>query len=283
MRPPLPVHLRNAPRLGCRALAYAADCLPLSSPAQSSVLVNRRRPSPRQSSLPAAAVAWRQPPLGLRWAGTEARGGGAAHNMRGRPAGISILEPSLPVPSAHRPWFFTAEGRKYWKARAITGLRTMYSVYQIRRALPGFKPLGFGREAQELYVRMNEAFARGDRSELRELVTDSMMTGLAADMKQAAKLGRYEWKPHGEFDKPSVLSAAAAKVLFEKGGPEFKLAQVTVRVNLKQSVAFYNSKNVLIGGNPNDVTNVTEYIVVERMLGKPGENWRITGKITSNF
>ncbi|KAJ3159727.1 39S ribosomal protein L45, mitochondrial [Geranomyces michiganensis] len=203
--------------------------------------------------------------------------------MRGRPAGINILEPALPVPSTHRAWFFTAEGRKYWKARVITGLRTLYSISQIRSAVPGFKALTFGRTAQEIYVRMNEAFARGDRAELRELVTDSMLTSLASDMKTAAKMGRYEWKSHGEFKKPSVVSSAAAKVNFEKGGPEFKLAQVTVRVNLKQSVAFYNSKNVLIGGNPNEVTDVTEYIVVERMLGKPNETWRITGKITPDF
>lgn len=54
---------------------------------------------------------------------------------------------------------------------------------------------------------------------------------------------------------------------------------------MKQSVALYDKSNKLVGGNPNNVQNVTEYVVMERWLGKEDaeEEWKIAGKITPNF
>ncbi|KAI8912323.1 hypothetical protein DFJ77DRAFT_511869 [Powellomyces hirtus] len=202
--------------------------------------------------------------------------------MRGRPVDLNILEPSLPVPFDKRPWFYTQEGRKYWKKRLIVTIRSTFCAFQVRKAFPDFG-LSFARNVQGIYIEMNEAFARGDRKALEELVTDTMLTKLNPDLKAASNLGRYEWKAHGELSRPRILTIAAAKVQMEKGGEEHKLVQITVEVNVKQSVALYDRKNALIGGNPNDIKNITEYIVVQRSIGKEGDErgWQIAGKITA--
>lgn len=40
--------------------------------------------------------------------------------------GAIIIDSSLPVPAEKRPWFYTTEGRKYWKDRFISGIKSTY-------------------------------------------------------------------------------------------------------------------------------------------------------------
>ncbi|TPX66023.1 hypothetical protein SpCBS45565_g04766 [Spizellomyces sp. 'palustris'] len=218
-------------------------------------------------------------PLGLRFASAKQQ------LMRGRPVDLNIADPFIPYPSEKRPSLLSKEGKEYAKQRVRALAVSFISAWRVRTHIKGWKPKPFAYEAQELYTAMNHAFAKGDKDELRSFVTDSMLANLNADMKAASRLGRYEWKSHGQFEHPTTVHIAAVKVQFEKGGPQYHMAQVTVKVSLKQSVALYNKNNVLVGGNPKDIKNVTEYIVIERWLDNPDldEDWRIAGKINPPF
>eukprot|EP00842_Homolaphlyctis_polyrhiza_P001752 jgi/Hompol1/2578/HPOL_006083-RA len=160
----------------------------------------------------------------------------------------------------------------------LSSILYLDSVYQVRTAIKGWKPKAFGLEAERKYIEMNKAFAKCDRSELAMHVTDGMMAKLSPEMKSMQKLGDCVWESHGSVSRPKVVHLATAKVSMDTG--EQRLTQITVRVEVKQSMAIYRDGK-LIGGNPDDRKDVVEYIVLEKWLdGRWADiDWKIAGKV----
>ncbi|KAJ3091957.1 39S ribosomal protein L45, mitochondrial [Quaeritorhiza haematococci] len=184
------------------------------------------------------------------------------------------------VPAKTSPPITTKEGRKYLWVRTKKFLISLYSISQVKKYTPsGWKPIPFAQDAEEQYIKMNEAFAKGDKERLKTVVTEAMLAKMNPELKALQKAGSYQWQYHGSVERPRVVNTVMAKLQYEPGSPEHKLAQITVRLKTKQSVALYQGSK-LVGGDPNAIQEVEEYIVMQRILTKEGEPWLIAGKIS---
>ncbi|KAF9974784.1 39S ribosomal protein L45, mitochondrial [Modicella reniformis] len=128
----------------------------------------------------------------------------------------------------------------------------------------------FLSESEEAYITLNEAFAKGDRNFLEEICTVSMYQKLKSQLKD--RVGRYEWRYHGIIEKPKIVSIRQGQV----GG--HVLIQIIVRLHSNQSMAVYDKKNRLMAGDLKKTVPVLEYIVFQRYITDPKDNWKILGK-----
>ncbi|ORX53675.1 Tim44-domain-containing protein, partial [Hesseltinella vesiculosa] len=137
----------------------------------------------------------------------------------------------------------------------------------------------FLTEAEEAYKDMNDAFARGDRSLLEEVCLDAMYTNMKNQMKTRKDM-RWAWGYHGEVETPRIVCVRCLGTggISKQG---FSVGQVTVRMHTKQTMAVYDKKNRLVGGDPNTIHNVLEYVVFQKTISDPEDIWRVYGKITA--
>jgi hypothetical protein len=80
------------------------------------------------------------------------------------------------------------------------------AVFQLKREYGGFDFIKFSRDAEEIYVRMNTAFAKGDVSALKECVSDGFLMDLQQQMGKLRKVGTVKWINHGRASKPSLYN-----------------------------------------------------------------------------
>ncbi|KAI8076839.1 uncharacterized protein BX664DRAFT_287683 [Halteromyces radiatus] len=133
--------------------------------------------------------------------------------------------------------------------------------------------------AEETYKDMNDSFARGDREILEEVCLDAMYSSLKNQLKHRNN-ARWEWKYHGEVETPRIVCVRCVGTSgVSKSG--FSVGQVTVRMYTKQSMAVYDKKNRLVGGDPNQIHNVLEYVVFQKTISDPEDIWRVYGKIAA--
>ncbi|KAI9481383.1 MAG: hypothetical protein EXX96DRAFT_566502 [Benjaminiella poitrasii] len=137
----------------------------------------------------------------------------------------------------------------------------------------------FLAEAIETYKDMNDAFARGDRSILEEVCLDSMYSNMKNQIKNRNN-ARWEWKYHGDVEQPKIVCVRClGSTGISKHG--FAIGQVTVKMFTKQSMAVYDKKNRVVGGDPNKIHNVLEYVVFQKTISDPEDIWRIYGKVAA--
>ncbi|KAI9258993.1 hypothetical protein BDA99DRAFT_606192 [Phascolomyces articulosus] len=133
--------------------------------------------------------------------------------------------------------------------------------------------------AEETYKDMNDAFARGDRQMLEEVCLDAMYSTLKNQIKGRGH-ARWEWRYHGEVEQPKIVCVRCVGTTgLSKHG--FSVAQATLRMYTKQSMAVYDKKNRLIGGDPNKIHNVLEYVVFQKTISDPEDIWRVYGKVAA--
>ncbi|ORZ26537.1 hypothetical protein BCR41DRAFT_348464 [Lobosporangium transversale] len=130
-------------------------------------------------------------------------------------------------------------------------------------------------ESEEAYIGMNEAFAKGDRGYLEEMCTPSMYAKLKSQLKD--RVGRYEWRYHGLVEKPQIVSIRQGQI----GG--HVLIQMIVRLHTNQSMAVFDKKNKQVAGDLKRITPVLEYIVFQRFITDPEDNWKILGKASPDM
>ncbi|KAI7866508.1 hypothetical protein BDF14DRAFT_1811753 [Spinellus fusiger] len=131
--------------------------------------------------------------------------------------------------------------------------------------------------AEETYKDMNDAFARGDRTLLEEVCLDAMYSNLKNQLRQRGAV-RWEWKYHGNAS-PSRIVCVRCMGTSGISRHGFSVGQVTVKMTTQQSMAVYDKKNRLVGGDPQQIHTVVEYIVFQKTISDPEDIWRIYGKI----
>ncbi|KAH6562351.1 hypothetical protein BASA50_006564 [Batrachochytrium salamandrivorans] len=229
-----------------------------------------------QSSAPIAALS-RWAPIGVRLYSLpySVTASMLMHSLNGATA-LSAAIPSKPTTSRQSPVRYSSSRSTTMRGRVI----------QSMIADPYIPPTSFPfpynkANLSVLWERVKKAiFATwsGDRLELSKYVTNGLMTTLNPEMKAMKRLGTFVWSTHGTESRPRVLHLATAKV--GTGDGELRLVQITVRVNVKQSMATYKG-NTLVGGDPDNQMSVVEYIVLEKWLDGRwvSDPWKIAGKI----
>ncbi|KAG0364151.1 MAG: hypothetical protein J3R72DRAFT_451434 [Linnemannia gamsii] len=186
---------------------------------------------------------------------------------------VGIMDPYVIPEKENRPSLFTDYKTwiKYAKLRMRNTGMTAASTLGMCWKLKDFGLTGrFLGESEEAYIGMNEAFAKGDRKYLEEICTPSMYAKLNRQLKD--RVGRYEWKYHGIVEKPQIVSIRQGQI----GG--HVLIQMIVRLHSNQSMGVFDKKNKLIAGDLKKSVPVLEYLVFQRYITDPEDNWRILGK-----
>ncbi|KAI8346402.1 hypothetical protein B0O80DRAFT_430883 [Mortierella sp. GBAus27b] len=186
---------------------------------------------------------------------------------------VGIMDSYVIPEKENRPSLFQDYKKwiKYAKLRMRNTGMTAASTLGMSWRLKDFGITGrFISESEDAYIAMNEAFAKGDRVFLEEMCTPSMYQKLKGELKD--RVGRYEWKYHGAIEKPQIMSIRQGQI----GG--FVLVQIIVRLHTNQSMGVYDKKNKLVAGDLKKVVPVLEYIVFQRYITDPSDNWKILGK-----
>lgn len=188
---------------------------------------------------------------------------------------MASLTPEDPwIPPEKTPSLLSAAGRSYLFTRFKNFILATWSVRSIKKNLSGWNPKDFAKQSQDAYILMNQAYLGNRKEEVKTFVTPSMMAQLNPSM--GIKDMRYDWKYHGNVDRPKMVHSRIAKTQLEVKGKEHMIAQCTIRTHTNQSLSVFKGGRQLIAGK---VCPVLEYIVMERIITLPGQKWLIAGKI----
>ncbi|KAF9187434.1 39S ribosomal protein L45, mitochondrial [Haplosporangium sp. Z 767] len=186
---------------------------------------------------------------------------------------VGIMDPYVIPEKENRPSLFSDYKKwiKYAKERmrntGMTAASTLGMCWKLKDFGLTARFLG---ESEEAYISMNEAFAKGDRKFLEDICTPSMFAKLKGQLKD--RTGRYEWRYNGLVEKPQIVSIRQGQI----GG--HVLIQIIVRLHSNQSMGVFDKKNKLIAGDLKKSVPVLEYIVFQRYITDPEDNWKILGK-----
>ncbi len=136
-------------------------------------------------------------------------------------------------------------------------------IAQIRIADPSFDPRGFVQGARQAFEMIVSAFAQGDTRSLKPLLSGEVYERFAGAIRQ-----REENKEKLEtglvgFEKSEIVAA-------EMRGSE---ARVTVRFVSEQINVTRDREGLIVDGNPNEVTRITDVWTFARDTRSSDPNW----------
>jgi len=136
-------------------------------------------------------------------------------------------------------------------------------IAQIRIADPSFDPRGFVQGARQAFEMIVSAFAQGDTRSLKPLLSSEVYDRFAGAIRQ-----REENKEKLEtglvgFEKSEIVAA-------EMRGSE---ARVTVRFVSEQINVTRDREGLIVDGNPNEVTRITDVWTFARDTRSADPNW----------
>ena len=121
-------------------------------------------------------------------------------------------------------------------------------LLEIARADRSFQTLNFLRGAQDAFVMIVEAFARGDREALKPLLTEPVFKAFANVITERETTGQ---KAHVEIHAIRKAEIVAARM-------ERRDALVTVRFIADETNVLRDSTDMLLYGNPERVTETID-------------------------
>lgn len=136
---------------------------------------------------------------------------------------------------------------------------------QIKLADQGFDPRGFVQGARAAFEMIVSAFAAGDTKTLRPLLADSVFANFASAIKQREEAKETLETTLVGFESSEIVAA-------EMRGTE---ARVTVRFVSEQINVTRNAEKLIVDGNPNEVTKVTDVWTFARDTQTDDPNWQL--------
>jgi predicted lipid-binding transport protein (Tim44 family) len=152
-----------------------------------------------------------------------------------------------------------------WKGIAETGSPTAIGLDAIATQDPEFDPRHFIAGARAAYEMVVTAYAEGDRRTLKNLLSRDVYEGFDAAITEREKRGEKAESRFVSIDTAEIIGA-------EMRG---KSAQITVRF-VSQLISVTRDKNgVVIDGNPEKVTEVTDVWTFARDISSRDPNWKL--------
>ncbi|QDZ24919.1 hypothetical protein HOP50_15g74620 [Chloropicon primus] len=174
----------------------------------------------------------------------------------------------------------TVEGwRARWQRYFVNTGKSLFTLSKCMQGIPNFKLRDLKVELAQLYETINEAASKGSRKKIEENVTEKAMRVYKKELMDRKKNGweKLDWKV--EDLKLELMQGRVVQV-----APEVQFAQLTCKISSKQSLAAYDASGNIVAGSVNDMTDVSEYWVFERGLGKKlvtgsGIRWRLAARL----
>lgn len=158
--------------------------------------------------------------------------------------------------------------------RAKNELSNRMAEGKIRKDLPKFALKTLLDEAKDIYVRYQRAFAAGDVSAMRELLTLEMLSRAKQALAKRAHKPTEAMEWHG-----TVTSARALTVRFiPVDEMALNFAQICVRLESTQRVRLVSRPEGTVLRETAE-KSLQEYWVFERLTNKVDERWRMCGTL----
>ncbi|MEX0695314.1 MAG: Tim44/TimA family putative adaptor protein [Rhodospirillales bacterium] len=145
-------------------------------------------------------------------------------------------------------------------------------IMQIRKADPSFDANGFAEGAKMAFEMILNSFSSNDRKTLKNL--------LSPDVYKNFDDAITEREQSGEVLEDTLVGIRSAKII--EALMDGHHSVVTVKFVSEQISALRDAEGNIIDGNPNEVTDVTDFWTFSRDTRSPDPNWTLIGTESNN-
>lgn len=184
-----------------------------------------------------------------------------------RPATEKVISlPNRATETAQKPAEISAAPpADRWKGVAATGSPVASGLDAIVAADPKFDAQHFIAGARAAYEMIVTAFAEGDKRALKELLSREVYEGFDGAITEREKKGNKVETRFVSIDTADITGA-------EMRG---RTAQVTVRFVSQLVSVTRDASGVVVDGNPDKVTDVTDVWTFARDVSSRDPNWKL--------
>jgi predicted lipid-binding transport protein (Tim44 family) len=159
-----------------------------------------------------------------------------------------------------------------WEGFAPAGTALAQDLEKLAQSDVTFTPKAFLAGAKLAYEMIVEAFAKGDKPALKNLLSRDVFDGFAKAIDNRNKAGEKLDFQFVGFEKADFLTAVIQE----------KRAVVTVKFVSELISATYDKAGTLLDGNAKEVRDVTDIWSFERDITQKDPNWRVVSTETQN-
>jgi predicted lipid-binding transport protein (Tim44 family) len=186
----------------------------------------------------------------------------ARHNPQRQGDNVVQLPTASRPAQADQPEMTQAER---WKGVAQAGTPLAAGLDAILQADPTFDARGFGAGAKAAYEMIVQAYAKGERKTLKDLLAKDVFDGFAGAISERENRGETSETTFVSIDKADLIGA-------EMRG---KMAQVTVSFASKLITATRDRNGVVVDGSAEKIVDVNDIWTFARDVSTRDPNWRL--------
>ncbi|GMR42192.1 hypothetical protein PMAYCL1PPCAC_12387, partial [Pristionchus mayeri] len=164
------------------------------------------------------------------------------------------------------------EEKKQWALHKYHNWRNGTSRIKKKEGFENFDIKTFGPTADSIYEEAHSALMARDVKRLEGLITENAHSKMWPDVAE----GNIVWKLV-ERVEPSEVVAVRCQDHPHKSGND--IAQITVRMHLKQILAVYDRFGHLVLGSETEPRTTLEYVVFENHIAVIDGKWRLHDKV----
>jgi predicted lipid-binding transport protein (Tim44 family) len=157
-----------------------------------------------------------------------------------------------------------------WTGFAAASSPLAAGFEKLAQADPAFSPKEFLEGAKLAYEMIVEAFAKGDKPALKNLLSKEVFDGFAKAIDSRALAGEKLDFQFVGFEKVDFVSVSLAG----------KRASIVVKFASQMISATHDKVGALIDGNPREVRDITDIWTFERDVTQKDPNWRVVATET---
>lgn len=157
-----------------------------------------------------------------------------------------------------------------WAGFAAAASPLAAGFEKLLKADPAFSPKEFLEGAKLAYEMIVEAFAKGDKPALKNLLSKEVFDGFAKAIDSRSQAGEKLDFQFVGFEKVDFTSVALSG----------KRASIIVKFASQMISATHDKAGALIDGNPREVRDITDIWTFERDVAQKDPNWRVVATET---
>ncbi len=179
-------------------------------------------------------------------------------------AGAANDDKVIPLPGMAKP-AAQAPAEKVWEGIADEGSTVAQGLTEIALADRSFEPASFIDGARQAYEMIVTAFAQGDRTTLKPLLSRDVYGSFESVIEQRAASNQQVDTSFVGISKSDIVGAALSG----------RLARVTVKFVSELISCTRNAEGNVIDGDPTRVREVTDIWTFERDTSSSDPNWHL--------
>lgn len=157
-----------------------------------------------------------------------------------------------------------------WTGFAAAASPLAAGFEKLVQADPAFSPKEFLEGAKLAYEMIVEAFAKGDKPALKNLLSKEVFDGFSKAIDSRSQAGEKLDFQFVGFEKVDYMSVALSG----------KRANIVVKFASQMISATHDKAGALIDGNPKEVRDITDIWTFERDVAQKDPNWRVVATET---